>query len=93
MRVLFSGAGTAGHVMPAVAIAEALLKLDAKTEVKFIGREGGRECDCVIKRKYPIDFIKVHGLQRSLGIKNAKVLTEAVNGVREAKKIIEICGK
>ena len=43
MRILFCGGGTAGHVNPAVAMAEILQNRIPGCEVAFVGREGGNE--------------------------------------------------
>ena len=43
MRILFCGGGTAGHVNPAIAIAEETLSRFPNAEILFIGRDGGKE--------------------------------------------------
>lgn len=40
MRVIFTTGGTAGHVFPALATAEALQERDSSTEILFIGASG-----------------------------------------------------
>ena len=43
MRVIFAGGGTAGHVNPALAIADAVTKIEKGSDVLFIGTEKGIE--------------------------------------------------
>ena len=43
MRVIFAGGGTAGHINPALAIAGYLKDKDPKTEILYIGAQGGME--------------------------------------------------
>ena len=43
MRYVFSCGGTAGHINPAIAIADRLRELDTEAEIVFIGKEGGME--------------------------------------------------
>ena len=52
MKIMFCGGGTAGHLTPAIAIAEALLK-EKNTEILFVCREGGNENEAVIKKATP----------------------------------------
>lgn len=89
MKALFCGGGTAGHVIPAVAIAEALLKEDSTTKVKFIGRQGGNECDIIKKRGFSLSEIKIEGLSRKPGIKSLKSIYFAFEALKSARKIIK----
>ena len=43
MKYVLCGGGTSGHVMPAIAIADALKKYDENAEILFVGRRGGKE--------------------------------------------------
>ena len=42
-RVLISGGGTGGHIFPALAIADAIKKIDPLCEILFVGAEGKME--------------------------------------------------
>jgi UDP-N-acetylglucosamine:LPS N-acetylglucosamine transferase len=44
-RVIISGGGTGGHIFPAVAIANALKKIDPSTEILFVGANGRMEME------------------------------------------------
>ncbi len=54
MRVLLAAGGTAGHVEPALNLADALRRRDPATEVIVLGGERGLERDLVPGRGYPL---------------------------------------
>ncbi|MDO4744531.1 MAG: undecaprenyldiphospho-muramoylpentapeptide beta-N-acetylglucosaminyltransferase [Clostridia bacterium] len=89
MRVLFAGGGTAGHVNPAVAVANYIKEKEPDSEFLFIGTKEGMESNLVPKQGYEIKFIKIHGFKRSLSLYNAKVATELLTGTASAMKIIK----
>ena len=49
MRILFACGGTAGHINPAIAIANYLKDKDPSTEVLFAGNPNGMEAKIVPK--------------------------------------------
>ena len=88
MRYLFCGGGTAGHVYPALAIAETLSSLDGNAEIFFIGTKNGMENQLVRRAGYPIWQIDAVGLKRSLSLKNLSVAVKTAKAVGAAKRII-----
>ncbi len=70
MRVLITGGGTGGHVFPAIAIADALKKMDAATEILFVGALGRMEMERVPKAGYAIEGLWISGFQRRLTWQN-----------------------
>ncbi len=88
MRVLFAGGGTAGHINPAIAVADFISEKEPGSEFLFVGTEEGMESALVPKRGFPIKFIKIHGFERSLSLKNVKTVCEIFSGVHDAKRII-----
>lgn len=88
MKVLLCGGGTAGHVNPALAIAEAIKKEYKDSDFLFIGREGGFENQSVKKANIPQKTLKVEGLRRGLTVKNARKLLLALKAIKQAKLII-----
>lgn len=89
MRVLLTGGGTAGHINPAIAIANYIKEQDSESEFLFVGTQRGLEKTLVPKCGYDIKFINVMGLRRSLSAENIKVLINYLKSMRDAKRIIK----
>lgn len=70
MRVLMTGGGTAGHINPALAIADKIKAEDPAAEILFVGAKGRMETQLVPRAGYPIRTIEVQGFQRRLSVKN-----------------------
>ena len=89
MRLLLCGGGTAGHVNPAIAIAEELTKQDPQSKILFIGRKGGRENELIAKAGFEVKTIDIQGLIRSISAENIKRIKKAFSAITEAEKIIK----
>ena len=89
MRVLFTGGGTAGHINPAIAMANFIKEREPESEILFIGTENGMEKTLVPKQGYDIEFIKIHGFERKLSKRNIKTVCEIFTGIKNAKRIIK----
>lgn len=89
MRVLLTGGGTAGHINPAIAIANYIKEKDKNAQFLFVGTERGLEKTLVPKCGYDIKFIDVMGLRRSLSVENIKVLYNYIKSFADSKKIIK----
>lgn len=66
MRILMTGGGTAGHINPALAIANILKEQYPTAEFLFVGATGRMETQLVPAAGYPIRTITVRGFQRRL---------------------------
>ena len=91
-RIIISGGGTGGHIFPAISIANALRKIDAETEILFVGAEGRMEMEKIPAAGYRIIGLPVAGLYRSLTLKNFSVLIKLLKSLRKAKKVIKEFG-
>lgn len=89
MKILFCGGGTAGHITPAIAIAQQILKKDKTADILFIGRENGDENKMITDAGFSLKTLKIYGLERKITIENLKRILAARKALREAKKIIE----
>src|SRR6187399_3001444 len=76
-RVVIAAGGTAGHVVPAIAVADALRAEGA--EVSFVGGERA-EAELVPQAGYPLDTINVEGISRSNPLKAASAVRTPSSG-------------
>ncbi|MGB4293975.1 MAG: undecaprenyldiphospho-muramoylpentapeptide beta-N-acetylglucosaminyltransferase [Bacteroidales bacterium] len=87
-RVIISGGGTGGHVFPAIAIANALKKLEPSLEILFVGALGRLEMELVPKAGYNIVGLPVAGINRKNPLKNISVLWKFIKSLRTAGTIL-----
>ena len=85
-HVVIAAGGTAGHVVPALAVADALAEHGAT--VSFIGTRERAEAELVPKAGYEIDFLAVRGLDRRNPLKAAAAAGKAVAAVRVARQLL-----
>jgi UDP-N-acetylglucosamine--N-acetylmuramyl-(pentapeptide) pyrophosphoryl-undecaprenol N-acetylglucosamine transferase len=84
--ILIAAGGTAGHVVPALAVADAL-QAEAGARVVFVGGERA-EKTLVPEAGYELRPIAVEGLSRTNPLKAARGLVKAATAIRSAQKII-----
>jgi UDP-N-acetylglucosamine--N-acetylmuramyl-(pentapeptide) pyrophosphoryl-undecaprenol N-acetylglucosamine transferase len=88
-RIIISGGGTGGHIFPAIAIANALKKLNPATEILFVGASGRMEMEKVPAAGYEIIGLDIQGIQRKSILKNLMFPVKLLGSVRKAVKIIK----
>ena len=54
MRAIICGGGTAGHIMPGIAIAETILKNEPDSKIMFVGRKDGEENTAITRKGYDL---------------------------------------
>lgn len=86
-RIVLCGGGTAGHVMPNIALLPELNK--HFSEIHYIGSSNGIEKNIIAK--YPITYhdITTVKLVRSLTPKNLLIPFKLIKGINEAKQILK----
>ncbi|MBF0780159.1 MULTISPECIES: undecaprenyldiphospho-muramoylpentapeptide beta-N-acetylglucosaminyltransferase [unclassified Granulicatella] len=89
MKIVLSGGGTGGHIYPALALRQYILRYYPNAEFLYIGTEKGLENTVVNKEKIPFEAIKIQGLKRSLSLENIKTAWYMLTSVRHAKKILK----
>jgi len=88
-KIIISGGGTGGHIFPAIAIANALKKLDPNTEILFVGANGRMEMEKVPAAGYKIIGLDIQGIQRKSILKNLLFPIKLINSVIKSLRIIK----
>lgn len=89
MRILFAGGGTAGHINPALSVAEYMRGKCDSFEALFIGTQRGLETKLVPAAGYKIKYIDVRGFDRKHLLKNISVLYKLEKSKQDCKKILK----
>jgi len=89
IRVIISGGGTGGHIFPAVAIANALKRMNAEIEILFVGANGRMEMEKVPAAGYKIIGLDIQGFQRNAPLKNIFLPFKVLKSVIRARSIIK----
>ncbi len=88
MKILLTGGGTAGHINPAIAIAELLKRNLPNVKIAYAGTPNGLERDLTAVLSCPYYAIRSYGFSRRPTIKNAVAAVRAVLSPIEARRII-----
>ncbi len=85
MRVVVSGGGSGGHIFPAVAVAQSVVKLQPDAEVLYIGGASGMECQVVPARGVRFQAVTAKKLRKVLSPSTIGVMLSLWKGYREAR--------
>jgi UDP-N-acetylglucosamine--N-acetylmuramyl-(pentapeptide) pyrophosphoryl-undecaprenol N-acetylglucosamine transferase len=89
VHVLVAGGGTAGHVEPALALADALRRTDSSVTVTALGTERGLETRLVPERGFALELIPAVPLPRTVSPRLFTVPFRLAAAVRAAQEIID----
>lgn len=89
MHVVLAGGGTAGHIEPALALADALRRHDPSIGITALGTERGLETRLVPERGYQLELIPAVPLPRKPTPELITVPGRLRGTVRAAQEIIE----
>ncbi len=87
-RFIIAGGGTGGHIFPAIAIANALRKIDPNTEILFVGAKGKMEMEKVPQAGYAIKGLSIAGFNRSSLVKNITLPFKLIKSFWQVRKIV-----
>lgn len=83
-----AGGGTGGHIYPAIAIADAIRRLEPRAAVEFAGTRDRMEWEAVPKAGYAIHPITVSGFQRSLTARNLSFPFKLLKGMTQSWNLV-----
>ncbi len=86
--VLFTGGGTGGHLMPALAIAEEMVRLDPSIRPFFVDSRRGLEASVLPQRPWPYELLPLEPLWRRKWWKNWKLPFALFSSLRTVNAII-----
>ncbi len=84
--IVLTGGGTAGHVMPALALLPRIA--NSFDSVFYIGSADGMEKDIVKGRNIPYYSVSTAKFRRGFSVKNFKILPEVARGYAQARKLL-----
>jgi UDP-N-acetylglucosamine--N-acetylmuramyl-(pentapeptide) pyrophosphoryl-undecaprenol N-acetylglucosamine transferase len=85
-RIAIAAGGTAGHVVPALAVADALRAAGA--DVFFLGARGRLEAELVPAAGYEVELLDMRGLDRGNPLRAAGAAALAARAVPAARSIL-----
>ena len=68
MKILFAGGGTAGHINPALAVADYIKSKHPDAEIFYIGTPDKLEAKLVPEKGYAFYPVRVAGFSRKLSV-------------------------
>ncbi|MBK8521766.1 MAG: undecaprenyldiphospho-muramoylpentapeptide beta-N-acetylglucosaminyltransferase [Chitinophagaceae bacterium] len=89
VRIIIAGGGTGGHIFPAIAIANAILKLEPQTEILFVGAKGKMEMEKIPQAGFKIEGLDIAGFNRSSLIKNIGLPVKLLQSFFQVRKILK----
>jgi UDP-N-acetylglucosamine--N-acetylmuramyl-(pentapeptide) pyrophosphoryl-undecaprenol N-acetylglucosamine transferase len=92
LSVVLAGGGTAGHVEPAMAVADALTALDPDVRITALGTVRGLETRLVPDRGYRLELVTPVPLPRKLNADLARLPLRVARAVRQTKAVLDDVG-
>lgn len=93
MKIIFVGGGTAGHINPALALADYVKEKEPDSEILYVGAKNGMEEKLVPEAGFEFKGITVSGFARKLNIesvkKNLATLKNIIVSTFESRKILK----
>ncbi len=93
MKILFACGGTAGHINPAIAVANSFKLRHPEAEIRFVGNPHGMEAKLVPQAGFPFIPVVIQGFERRICWKNIKFNCSSVYYLlktgKKLKKIYE----
>lgn len=93
MKIIFVGGGTAGHINPALALADYVKEKEPDSEILYVGAKGGMEEKLVPEAGFKFRGITVSGFARKLSFESVKknfvTVKNIIISTFESRKILK----
>lgn len=89
VKIIIAGGGTGGHIFPAIAIANAIKKMEPAAQILFVGANGKMEMEKVPQAGYEIKGLDIAGFNRSSLIKNIGLPFKLIKSFFQVSGIIK----
>jgi len=93
LRVLFTGGGTAGHINPALAIANYIKSETPDSSILYVGKKGAMEETLVQKAGFDFEGIEISGFSRKTSLTGLKdnllTIKRLLKAIVKSKKILK----
>ena len=88
MRIIVSGAGTGGHIYPALTLIRAVQEKSPKAEFLYVGTRHGLEADIIPREGISFQTLDIRGFERRFSFANIGRAAAALAGVVKAIRIV-----
>ena len=89
LRIIIAGGGTGGHIFPAIAVAQAIQKLQPDAATLFVGAQGKMEMEKVPQAGYQIIGLTIAGFNRQNLHKNLSLPFKLIKSFIQVKTIFK----
>jgi len=90
--VVIAGGGTAGHIEPALALADAVMRLRPDARVVALGTERGLEKTIVPARGYPLEMIPPVPMPRKPNVDLLKLPLKVRSAIKTTREVLDRVG-
>ena len=88
MKVIIAGGGTGGHLFPAVALGEEMIRERPALDVLFVGTRNGLEAKWLPKSGYKFELFDMHGIRGHNVVERARASLEFVRSIGLALSLV-----
>lgn len=89
LRAVLAGGGSAGHIEPALALADALRRRDPRSSITCLGTTKGLDTKLVPERGYPLELIPAVPMPRKPTLDVFTVPSRLAGTVRRAAEVLD----